>query len=50
MIPEMLNIPDKYSHLALMSPLSVLKEDRVKTLFSQQIKKLTSYFYAMSIL
>ena len=37
----------KYGNLALMSLLSVLHEDRVKTLLPQQINKLTSCYYAV---
>ena len=32
MIPEMSDISDKYSNLTLMSSLSVLHKDRIKTL------------------
>ena len=47
MIPEISDIPDKYGNLALMSSLSVLEKDRVKTSLSQQVKKLTRCYYAM---
>ena len=50
MTPEISDIPDKYGNLALMSSLSVLHEDKVKTSLSQQVNKLTPCYYAMSML
>ena len=50
MIPEISDIPDKYGNLLLMSSLSVLHEDKIKTLLLQQINKLTHCYYAMSML
>ena len=47
---EISDIPDKYGNLALMSSLSVLHEDKVKTSLSQQVNKLTPCYYAMSML
>ena len=48
MIPEISDIPDKYGNL--MSSLSVLHDDRIKTSFSQQISKLARCYCAMSML
>ena len=48
--PEISDIPDKYDNLLLMSLLSVLHEDKIKTLLSQQIKKLTRCYFATSML
>ena len=50
MIPEISDIPEKYDNLVLMSSLSVLHEDRVKTSLSQQINRLTRCYYTMSML
>ena len=49
-IPEMPDIPDQHGNIALMPLLPVLHEDRVKTLLSQQVNKLTRCYYAMSML
>ena len=48
--PEISDISDKYGNLLLMSSLSVLHEDKIKTSLSQQINKLTRCYYAMSML
>ena len=44
MFPEISDIPDKYGNLVLMSSLSVLHEDRIKS------NKLTRCYYAMSMI
>ena len=49
-ITEMSNIPDQYGYIALMPSLSVSHEDRVKTSLSQQVNKLTHFYYATSML
>ena len=50
MIPEISDIPDKYSNLALTFSLSVLQEDRVKSSCSQEINKLTRCCHAITML
>ena len=49
-IPEMSYIPDQYGNIALMSSLSVLHKDRVKTSLSQQFNKLTRFYNVTNIL
>ena len=46
----MSDIIDQYGNIVLIPWLSVLHEDRVKTLLSQQFSQLLCYYCAMSIL
>ena len=49
-VPEMSDISDQYGNIALRSLVLILHKDRVKTLHSKQLNKLTCCYYAMSML